>query len=49
MSRRGYPLIADSTGYTMFLTQSELEDAHGILEAMFNISRSTSKLRRRLV
>jgi uncharacterized protein DUF2652 len=36
MSQRGYLLIADITGYTMFLTQSELEHAHDILEAIFN-------------
>jgi hypothetical protein len=36
MSQRGYLLIADITGYTMFLTQSELEHAHDILETIFN-------------
>jgi len=35
MSRRGYLLIADLTGYTAFLTKSELEHAQGILEALF--------------
>ena len=36
MSQRGYLLIADITGYTVFLTESELEHAHGILETIFN-------------
>lgn len=35
MAQRGFLLIADITGYTMFLTQSELEHAQGILDALF--------------
>ena len=31
----GFLLIADITGYTMFLTRSELEHAQGILDALF--------------
>lgn len=34
MARRGYLLIADLTGYTIFLTQSELDHAQGIIEAI---------------
>lgn len=33
--RRGYLVIADITGYTRFLTGSELEHAQGILEGLF--------------
>jgi hypothetical protein len=36
MPQHGYLLIADITGYTLFLTESELEHAHGILETIFN-------------
>jgi hypothetical protein len=36
MPQRGYLPIADITGYTVFLTESELEHAHGILETIFN-------------
>lgn len=32
---RGYFVISDISGYTQFLTQSELEHAKGILEALF--------------
>jgi hypothetical protein len=32
----GYLLIADITGYTRFLTQSELDHARGILEELFS-------------
>ncbi|MBI3701145.1 MAG: DUF2652 domain-containing protein [Afipia sp.] len=35
MAQKGFLLIADITGYTMFLTQSELEHAQGILDALF--------------
>ena len=35
MAQRGFLLIADITGYTMFLTRSELEHAQGILDALF--------------
>ena len=35
MAQKGFLLIADITGYTMFLTSSELEHAQGILEALF--------------
>ena len=34
MTQQGFLLIADITGYTMFLTQSELEHAQGILDAL---------------
>ncbi len=37
MSKRGYLLIADITGYTRFLTGSELDHAQGILEALFEV------------
>src|SRR4051794_15873776 len=33
--QRGFLLIADITGYTMFLTSSELEHAQGVLGALF--------------
>ena len=35
MAQQGFLLIADITGYTMFLTRSELEHAQGILDALF--------------
>ncbi|HKS18823.1 MAG TPA: DUF2652 domain-containing protein [Bradyrhizobium sp.] len=35
MTQKGFLLIADITGYTMFLTRSELEHAQGILDALF--------------
>ncbi len=35
MLRRGYILIADLVGYTIFLTKSELEHAQAILETFF--------------
>ena len=35
MAQSGFLLIADITGYTMFLTRSELEHAQGILDALF--------------
>lgn len=35
MTEKGFLLIADVTGYTMFLTRSELEHAQGILDALF--------------
>src|SRR3981189_1922233 len=35
MAQTGYLLIADITGYTMFLTRSELDHAQGILDALF--------------
>lgn len=34
MTQQGFLLIADITGYTMFLTQSELEHAQGILDSL---------------
>ena len=37
MSKRGYLLIADITGYTRFLTGSELDHAQGILESLFEV------------
>ena len=40
MAQQGFLLIADITGYTMFLTRSELEHAQGILDALFK-SRAT--------
>ena len=35
MAQQGFLLIADITGYTIFLTRSELEHAQGILDALF--------------
>jgi hypothetical protein len=35
MAQQGFLLVADITGYTMFLTRSELEHAQGILDALF--------------
>ena len=35
MAQTGFFIIADVTGYTAFLTQSELEHAQGILEGLF--------------
>ena len=35
MAQTGFLLIADITGYTMFLTRSELDHAQGILDALF--------------
>lgn len=37
MSRRGFLVIADITGYTRFLTGSELDHAQGILEDLFAV------------
>lgn len=37
MSKHGYLLIADITGYTRFLTGSELDHAEGILEELFEV------------
>jgi hypothetical protein len=37
MSKHGYLLIADITGYTRFLTGSELDHAQGILESLFEV------------
>ena len=34
--QRGFLLIADITGYTVFLTSSELEHAQGVLDALFS-------------
>src|SRR5437870_2471513 len=34
MAEQGFLLIADISGYTMFLTSSELEHAQGILDAL---------------
>ena len=36
MAQKGFLLIADITGYTMFLTSSELEHAQGVLDALFS-------------
>ena len=35
VAQQGFLLIADITGYTMFLTRSELEHAQGILDTLF--------------
>jgi hypothetical protein len=35
VAQTGFLLIADITGYTMFLTRSELDHAQGILDALF--------------
>jgi hypothetical protein len=35
LAQKGFLLIADITGYTMFLTGSELEHAQGVLDALF--------------
>jgi hypothetical protein len=35
LAQNGFLLIADITGYTMFLTSSELEHAQGVLDALF--------------
>jgi len=35
VAQKGFLLIADITGYTMFLTRSELEHAQGILDTLF--------------
>jgi hypothetical protein len=35
LASKGFLLIADITGYTMFLTGSELEHAQGVLDALF--------------
>jgi uncharacterized protein YndB with AHSA1/START domain len=37
MSERGYLIIADITGYTRFLTGSELDHAQGILQDLFAV------------
>ncbi len=37
MAEQGYLLIADITGYTRFLTGSELDHAQGILEGLFAV------------
>jgi len=34
MTQQGFLLIADITGYTTFLTKSELEHAQGILDSL---------------
>src|SRR5262245_35880183 len=35
LAQKGFLLIADITGYTVFLTGSELEHAQGVLDALF--------------
>jgi hypothetical protein len=35
VAHKGFLLIADITGYTIFLTSSELEHAQGVLDALF--------------
>jgi carbon monoxide dehydrogenase subunit G len=35
LAQKGFLLVADITGYTMFLTGSELEHAQGVLDALF--------------
>jgi Protein of unknown function (DUF2652)/Polyketide cyclase / dehydrase and lipid transport len=35
LAQKGFLLIADLTGYTIFLTSSELEHAQGVLDALF--------------
>src|SRR5256885_2314599 len=35
VAQKGFLLVADITGYTMFLTSSELEHAQGVLDALF--------------
>jgi hypothetical protein len=35
LAQQGFLLIADLTGYTTFLTSSELEHAQGVLDALF--------------
>jgi hypothetical protein len=35
LAEKGFLLVADITGYTMFLTSSELEHAHGVLGELF--------------
>ena len=35
MAEKGFLLVADITGYTMFLTSSELEHAQGVLDELF--------------
>jgi hypothetical protein len=35
LAQKGFLLIADITGYTVFLTSSELEHAQGVLDALF--------------
>lgn len=35
MAEKGFLLVADITGYTIFLTSSELEHAQGVLDALF--------------
>jgi hypothetical protein len=35
VAQQGFLLIADITGYTIFLTSSELEHAQGVLDALF--------------
>lgn len=35
MIQKGYFIITDITGYTIFLTESELDHAHNIIEALF--------------
>src|SRR3990170_9006037 len=37
MSEQGYLLIADITGYTAYLSQSELDHAQEILESLLNL------------
>jgi hypothetical protein len=36
-TRKGYLFIADITGYTMYLSQSELEHAHGVIESLLTL------------
>jgi hypothetical protein len=35
MKQEGYLIITDISGYTSFLTKSELEHAHDILDSLF--------------
>lgn len=43
MAKKGYFILTDISGYTEFLTQSELEHAHETLQSLFNVQLANIK------
>jgi hypothetical protein len=37
MANKGYVIITDISGYTEYLTESELDHAHEILQSLFDV------------
>ena len=42
MASKGYFIITDISGYTEYLTRSELDHAHAILQSLFDAQMPTS-------